>query len=38
MEEVIDESLKTIEKEDEVRRRLQNGSSLQQAYSDIGAI
>ena len=38
VEEVIDESLKTIEKEDEVRRRLQNGSSLQQAYSDIGAI
>ncbi len=38
VEEVIDESLKTIEKEDEVRRRLQNGSSLQQAYNDIGAI
>lgn len=38
VQEVIDASLKTIEKEDEVRTRLQNGSSLQQAYSEIGAI
>ena len=36
--EVIDAALKTIEKENEVRRRLQNGSSLQQAYAEIGAI
>ena len=38
VEEVIDDALKTIEKEDTVRERLQNGSSLQQAYADIGAI
>ena len=38
VEEVIDDALKTIEKEDEVRDRLVNGSSLQQAYADIGAI
>lgn len=38
VEEVIDAALKTIEKEDEVRDRLEHGSSLQQAYADIGAI
>ncbi|NLF39723.1 hypothetical protein GX586_09775 [bacterium] len=38
VEEVIDTALATIEKEDEVRRRLENGSSLQQAYAEIGAI
>ena len=31
-------ALATIKKEDEVRVRLQNGDSLQQAYADIGAI
>lgn len=38
VEEVIDEALKTIEKENEVRSRLTSGSSLQQAYAEIGAI
>lgn len=37
-EEVIDRALETIEKENEVRDRLLNGSSLQQAYAEIGAI
>jgi len=37
-EEVIEASLKTIKKEDMVRDCLKNGSSLQQAYADIGAI
>ena len=36
--EVIDDALKTIEKEDSVRDRLQHGTSLQQAYAEIGAI
>ena len=38
VEEVLDAALATIEREDEVRNRLLNGSSLQQAYADIGAI
>ncbi len=38
IEEVIEEALKTIEKEDAVRSRLESGSSLQQAYAEIGAI
>lgn len=37
-EEVLDCAMATIEKENEVRERLINGSSLQQAYADIGAI
>lgn len=37
-EDVIDTALEIIKKEDEVRYRLRNGSSLQQAYADIGAI
>ncbi len=37
-EEVVAAALATIKKEDEVRVRLQNGDSLQQAYADIGAI
>jgi len=37
-EEVIDAALATIKKEDMVRDRLQNGTSLQQAYAEIGAI
>lgn len=37
-EEVVATALATIKKEDEVRVRLQNGDSLQQAYADIGAI
>ena len=37
-EAVVTTALETIKKEDEVRSRLQNGSSLQQAYADIGAI
>lgn len=37
-EEVVAATLATIKKEDEVRVRLQNGDSLQQAYADIGAI
>ena len=36
--EVIQTALDTIQKENEVRRRLRNGSSLQQAYAEIGAI
>lgn len=36
--EVVDSALETIKREDEVRARLQNGSSLQQAYADLGAI
>ena len=38
VEEVIDDALQTIEKENDVRNRLLNGSSLQQAYAEIGAI
>lgn len=38
VEEVIDAALETIEKENEVRNRLNSGSSLQQAYAEIGAI
>ena len=38
VEEVIDDALQTIEKENDVRSRLLNGSSLQQAYAEIGAI
>lgn len=37
-DEVIDRALETILKENEVRDRLLNGSSLQQAYAEIGAI
>lgn len=38
IDEVIDRALESIEKENEVRSRLTNGSSLQQAYAEIGAI
>ncbi|MCD8197074.1 MAG: hypothetical protein LUE24_07965 [Lachnospiraceae bacterium] len=38
VEEVLDEALQTIKKEDDVRERLENGSSLAQAYAEIGAI
>lgn len=38
VDEVIDDALKTIKKEDDVRYRLRHGSSLQQAYAEIGAI
>lgn len=38
VEDVIAEALMTITKEDEVRSRLRSGSSLQQAYAEIGAI
>lgn len=38
VEEVLDSAMKTIEQENEVRDRLINGSSLAQAYKDIGAI
>mgnify|MGYP005759806933 CR=1 FL=1 len=38
VEKVIHEALNTIEKEDAVRDRLRNGTSLQQAYAEIGAI
>ena len=38
IDEVIDRALESIEKENEVRSRLTNGSSLQQAYSEIVAI
>lgn len=38
VDEVIEVALKTIEKENDVRNRLQNGASLQQAYAEIGAI
>ncbi len=37
-EDVIETALKTIKKEDMVRSRLQSGTSLQQAYKEIGAI
>lgn len=37
-EECIERAIETIKKEDEVRNRLINGSSLQQAYAEIGAI
>lgn len=37
-EEVMDRALETILKENEVRDRLLNGTSLQQAYAEIGAI
>jgi 4-hydroxy-4-methyl-2-oxoglutarate aldolase len=37
-EEVLSRALETIEKENQVRDRLKNGSSLQQAYEEIGAI
>lgn len=38
VDEVVEEALKTIKKEDDVRYRLRHGSSLQQAYAEIGAI
>lgn len=38
VDEVIEDALKTIKKEDDVRYRLRHGSSLQQAYAEIGAI
>ena len=38
VDEVIEEALGTIRKEDEVRSRLQNGSSILKAYQEIGAI
>lgn len=38
VEDVLDSAMKTIEQENEVRNRLINGSSLAQAYKDIGAI
>lgn len=38
VEDVLDSAMKTIEQENEVRDRLINGSSLAQAYKDIGAI
>lgn len=38
VEDVLDSAMKTIEQENEVRDRLINGSSLSQAYKDIGAI
>ena len=38
VENVLDSAFKTIEQENEVRDRLINGSSLEQAYRDIGAI
>lgn len=37
-EDVIDAAMATIRKEDMVRDRLQHGTSLQQAYAEIGAI
>ncbi len=38
VDDVLDDALLTIKKEDEVRARLVGGSSLAQAYADIGAI
>lgn len=37
-EEVIRQAAETVEKENEVRTRLLNGSTLQKAYEEIGAI
>lgn len=37
-EEVIRQAVETVEKENEVRTRLLNGSTLQKAYEEIGAI
>ena len=37
-EEVIRQAAETVEKENEVRTRLLNGSTLQKAYKEIGAI
>lgn len=38
VEDVVKQALETIQKEDMVRERLQNGMSMQQAYQEIGAI
>ena len=35
---MIDLALETISKEDQVRQKLTDGISLQQAYAEIGAI